>query len=219
MLGPGWENTKTVSLWVRPIGSGSVCANSSVGFCDAIFGDRPRWWGISRGVVHGVDRIWVYNADNSPGSSVDIIAVTYTPGEWMHLAMVHGGGIMHVYKNGVEVGAVASGTTVQPNTGAHPVLHIGGIINNTSRNWTFAGQIDEVQLWKVARSASEILQDMSHALSGAESGLAAYYRMSNGSGIILTDDSVNSWDGLLYDGARGVPPDGSPPKWVTPGIY
>lgn len=219
MMAPGWENTKTVSLWVRPTGSAQACDHNDVGSCDAIFGDRPRWWGISRGLIYGVDRLWVFNVDNSPGSFMDTIAVTYTPGEWMHIALVHSGGIMRVYKNGIEVGAVASGTTIQPYTGAYPVLHLGGIINNTSTNWTFAGQIDEVQIWNIARSASEILQDMSQPLTGAESGLAAYYRMSNGSGTILTDDSIYSWDGVLYDGARGVPPDGSPPKWISPGIY
>lgn len=219
MMGPGWQDTKTVSLWVLPTGSAPACQNNSVAFCDAIFGDRPRWWGIARGVIMGTDRIWVFNTDNSPGSFMDTIAVSYTPGEWVHIALVHQNGVMHVYKNGVEVGAVASGTTVQPNTGAQPVLHLGGIINNTSRVWTFQGQLDEVQIWSIARSAAQIQQVLFQPLVGNESGLAAYYRMSNGSGTILTDDSVNSWDGTLLDGANGVPPDGSPPKWVSPGVF
>jgi hypothetical protein len=98
-------------------------------------------------------------------------------------------------------------------------LHLGGIINNTSRVWTFQGQLDEVQIWSIARSAAQIQQVLFQPLVGNESGLAAYYRMSNGSGTILTDDSVNSWDGTLLDGANGVPPDGSPPKWVSPGVF
>lgn len=93
-----------------------------------------------------------------------------------------------------------SGTTIQPP--GSPVLHIGGIINNSSRNWTFAGQIDEVRIWNVARSQAEILLTMSQPLSGTESGLAAYYSMSDGAGATLTDDSTNSWNGSLFDGAR-----------------
>jgi hypothetical protein len=117
------------------------------------------------------------------------------------------------------VGAVASGTTRQPNTGAHPKLHIGGIINNTARVWTYEGMIDEVKLWNFGMTGVEIQQDMYQVLTGSEPGLRAYYRMSNGSGLVLTDDSIYSWDGTLKDGAQGVPPDGSPPLWAPPGVY
>jgi hypothetical protein len=133
--------------------------------------------------------------------------------------MVHSNGILRVYKNGVEVGSTASGMTMQPSTGAHPILHLGGIISNAPNNWTFQGRLDEVQIWNTARTASEIQQYMYQPLTGSESGLAAYYRMSNGSGTILTDDSIYTWDGTLYDGNSSVPPDGSPPKWVIPGIF
>jgi hypothetical protein len=216
MLAPGWEHTKSFSMWIKPSGPPRVCTYG-VGDCDHIFGDRPRWWGIVRGVISGQDRIWVWNADWTPGSNIDQVGIQYTPGEWMHIAVVHNSGVMRVYKNGVEVAVLATGTTVQPYNGALPVLQIGGVINNTSSVWTYEGLIDEVQIWNTARSAAEILQDMTVPLSGAEAGLAAYYRMSNGSGLILTDDSVHSWDGVLTDGTRAVPPDGSPPQWVSPG--
>jgi len=215
MLSPGWESTKTVSLWIKPTGSSLVCTYG-VAWCDAVFGDRPRWWGISRGIVSGQDRIWIWNSDWNQGN-IDSIGVSYTVGEWMHIAMVHSGGVIRVYKNGIEVAVMASGATVQPNTGGLPFLQIGGVINNTSRVWTYEGLIDELQLWNTARSAAEILQDMSTPLTGAETGLAAYYRMSNGSGLLLTDDSLHAWDGTLYDGGQGVPPDGSPPQWISPG--
>jgi hypothetical protein len=215
----GWQNTKTVSLWVRPTGTATVCPYSSVATCSAIFGDRPRWWGISRGVIGGLDRIWVWNTDGSPNSYIDTFGVSYTPGEWVHISIVHNNGVIRVYKNGAEVGAFASGTTQQPNTGAYPKLHLGGIINSSTAKWLFEGQIDEVSLWSVARTQAEIQQGMLSTLSGAEFGLAAYYRMSNGSGTVLTDDSVYFWDGLLYDGARGVPPNGAPPLWITPGPF
>jgi hypothetical protein len=133
--------------------------------------------------------------------------------------MVHANGMLQVYKNGMEVGVIPSGTTMQPNTGAHPVLHLGGIINNSSRNWSYEGQIDEVQMWSVPRSAADIQATLYSPLTGNESGLGAYYRMSDGAGTTLTDDSLNTWDGVLFDGARGVPPNGGPATWVTPGIF
>jgi hypothetical protein len=216
IMGPGWEDTKTVSLWVKPLGAGDECLYNSQAFCDTIFGDRPKWWGITRGTINGDDRIWVWNFD---GSSTQSIGVEYTPGEWVHISLVHSDGILRVYKNGVETGSKPSGTTEQPYTGGLPILHLGGIIINASRNSAFHGVIDEVQLWNIARTPSQITDDMYQILSGSETGLRAYYRMSNGSGLILSDDSVYNWDGTLHDGNGNVPPDGNPPQWVTPGPF
>jgi len=218
IIGSGWETTKSVSLWVKPTGPVPLCPNVDPGSCDLIFGDRPRWWGIARGVIFGEDRIWIFNSDLSTLTPYDKIGVPYTPGEWVHIALVHSNGMLHAYKNGVEVGSVASGTTQQPSNNARPVLHIGGVINNSARNWTYSGLVDAVKVWKIGMTASQVQQDMNQVLSGAEPDLEAYYRMSNGSGLILTDDSISTWDGTLYDGGNGVPPDGSPPLWITPGV-
>jgi hypothetical protein len=218
MMGEGWESTKTVSLWVLPTGPEPTCAHNNVAMCDNIFGDRSRWWGITRGVIAGQDRIWIFNTDGSFLSFADQIGIPYTPGEWTHIALVHSDGQMRVYKNGEEVGLLSTGVTIQPNLGAQPVLHLGGIINNGSRNWTFEGQIDGVKVWNIALSPSQVQQDMNQVLNGDEPGLVAYYRMSNGSGMLLSDDSVHSWDGTLSDGGNGVPPNGSPPQWVPPGV-
>ncbi len=210
ILGPDWTTTKTISLWVKPTHAGRVCERSSVAWCDHIFGDRPRWWGINQGVLWGQDRIWLWNFDGT----VDLLGVPYTPGEWTHIALVHDGGMLRAYRNGVLAAVTASGPTQQPNTGALPILHLGGVINNAERVWTFGGALDEVQLWRVGRSAGEIQADMNRALAGNEPGLAAYYRMSNGAGLTLSDDSGHGWDGTLYDGNNFVPPDGSPPQWI-----
>ncbi len=219
ILGPGWENTKTVSLWIKPTGQSTVCGNNSVAWCDTVFGDRPRWWGIARGILSGQDRIWVFNFDNSSTSPMDVIAVPYTIGEWVHIALVHENGVMRVYKNGMEIGVSASGATVQPNTGALPVLFIGGIIQSAVRNWTYEGQIDELRLYNTALSAAEIQSSMFSELSGSQPGLRAYYKMSNGSGSLLSDDSGNGWTGVLKDGDRDVPPNGSLPLWVDSGAF
>ena len=213
VLGPGWESSKTVSMWVKPTGT-AFCNAPSPASCDAIFGDRPRWWGISRGTVGGQDRIWVWNYDGQ----YQMIGIPYTAGEWLHISMVHAGGVMSAYRNGALVGAVASGATTQPTTGALPTLQLGGIINNANRNWTFEGEIDEVQLWNVGRTKEQIAQDMMWPLSGGEPGLAAYYRMSDGAGTYLTDDSGHGWYGTLTDGGIGVPADGGI-LWVPSGAF
>ncbi len=205
-----WRNEKTIHLWVRPMGNSKVCQFPVPGWCDNIFGDRPRWWGISRGVINGQDGIWIWN--NS-----ETLRIDYTIGEWVNIALVHSGGMLRAYKNGVEVGSVPSGTTLQPP--AQPVLQLGGVINNEERVWTFEGEMDEVRIWNRGLSASEISGSMYNSLNGGEPDLAAYYKMSDGSGLSLTDDSGHGWTGTLLDGGGIVPPNGAPPLWVISGAF
>ena len=215
MMASGWKSTKTVSLWIKPTGPSTACAYSSVPGCDFIFGDKPQWWGITRGIINGADRIWIWNWDGNE----DRIGIPYVPGEWVHVTLVHSGGVLRAFKNGVEVGSKASGPTVQPTTGALPWLQLGGMIHSASNNFAAEGLIDEVQIWNVARTASQIQQDMNHVLVGNEPGLAAYYRMSDGYGTIVTDDSIYNWNGTLYDGCCGVAPNGSLPQWVASSAF
>jgi hypothetical protein len=211
MMASLWPTTKTASLWLKPTGSAPLCTGPDPGACDAILGDRPRTWGISRGTLGGSDRIWIWNYDGT----FDRVAIEYTAGEWIQVALVHEAGVLTAYKNGVLVGSVPSGPTVQSGT---QVLYFGGMINNASRNWTFEGEMDELQLWSVARTGAEIAETLNVSLTGGESGLAAYYKMSDGSGTSLTDDSGQGWTGAFQDGGSGVPADG-PITWVPSGAF
>jgi hypothetical protein len=210
MMAPTWTTTKTIELWVKPEGASPVCAYNAALTCDYIFGDKPEWWGISRGIINGQDRIWVFNFDGS----MDQIGASYTIGEWVHISLVHGGGLLKIFRNGVEIASRPSGATMQPNTGAFPTLFIGGIIFHAARNYTMLGQIDEVRIWNTVRTPAELQANMAQEIPGSEPGLAAYYRMTDGSGTFLTDDSGHGWTGTLYDGGWGVPPNGSLPQWV-----
>ncbi len=217
---PTWVTTKTVSLWLRPLGVYDCTPTfPGPGRCDAVLGDTPRWWGISRGVdFFGADRIWVWNWDGNP----DAIGITYTVGEWMHVALVHGGGRLRAYKNGILVGDIASGATQQPGTGAPPDFYFGGFVE-ASTPYFFEGQLDELQIWNVARTADEIRRDMYRTLTGSEPGLRAYFRMTDGTGLTVTDDSGNGFNGTMRDGWPSCPscppPNGTYPLWVASGAF
>ncbi len=208
--GTSWQDTVSFSLWVKPEGSG-FCTVNDPAQCDSILGDRPRWWGLSHGTVNGLDRLWVWNYDGN----YDKIGIPYTAGEWVHIAWVHSGGLLSVYKNGVLVDSILSGTTQQPSTGASPRIQVGAVINNTVRNWSFQGEIDELRFYNIALTQNDIQATMFSELSGSENGLRAYYKMSDGSGTLLTDDSINDFTGYLFDGGGIVPANGSYPLWVT----
>jgi len=126
----------TMSLWMKPTGSPATEAvpydlPTAVGD-----GTAGRFSTISRGIVGGLDRIWVYNWDGSE----DKLGVTYTVGEWVHIVWKHDAGNLYIYKNGVEAGVTASGnTTAQGN-----LLMIGGSSNGPA--W-FTGAIDDVRIY------------------------------------------------------------------------
>jgi hypothetical protein len=216
IIGPDWKSTKSVSLWVKPEGPVPSCGIGDVAWCDNIFGDRPRWWGISRGVVGGQDRIWVWNYGNGMYSK---IGIPYTANEWVHIAAVHEGGMLKAYKNGLLVGSIASGATDSPFTGANPVLQIGAVINTADRNWSFQGQIDEVRVYNIGLSQTDIRNSLMGELAGNEPGLAAYYKMSNGSGTIVTDNSIHDWNGTIKDNIASLSGNGQFAQWVSSGAF
>jgi len=55
----------------------------------------------------------------------------------------------------------------------------------------------DVSIWNTARTLTEINNDMTHRLIGNESGLAGYWRMSEGSGTTVADSQTN---GTTHDG-------------------
>ncbi len=81
----------------------------------------------------------------------------------------------------------------------------GGLTWYPHLNWTFIsnsnsglrGEIDEVRIWNDYRSDDEIIDNMHIELQGNESNLVAYYKMSDGNGTSLSDNSSNSYTGII----------------------
>ena len=75
-----------------------------------------------------------------------------------------------------------------------------------TRGWYgFVGQIDDVRIWSVARSAGEISQDMTTAPSGTEPGLEADYPFDEGQGLTAHDQTPNHNDGTLAGSSGDLP--------------
>ncbi|MEI7595783.1 MAG: LamG-like jellyroll fold domain-containing protein, partial [Bacteroidota bacterium] len=121
---------------------------------------------------------------------------------WTHVAMTwQQGGNITSYVNGQQV-AQTSTTGTYTTSGNSVTMGIG------YTNMFFApfqGKIDEVKVWNTTRTQSQIQSDMS---DGTGTGTTAYYKMSDGSGTSLTDNSGNSNTGTL-----------STPSWVEISYY
>ena len=58
-------------------------------------------------------------------------------------------------------------------------------------------EVDEIRFWDDKRTATEIKDNMFKELSGTESNLIAYYKMTDQSGSTVTDNSSNNNNGII----------------------
>jgi len=149
----------------------------------------------------------------SDGTEVKIVGSTdLETGTWYHLAGTYGpepGYTLRLYLNGVEDAAAVTNSSWTTMGSLNETFNIGTSYGDRY----FDGQIDEVRLWTATRTTGEIRASMFRELAGSESNLLAYYRMSDGSGTTLTDDtSASTYDGTL----NGSP---SPPAWKASGAF
>jgi gliding motility-associated-like protein len=112
----------------------------------------------------------------------------FQPNTWYHVAGVrnYSTNQTQLYFNGLLV-------DTKPNTGlpfARNILtRIGTYI--VFQDSGFAGKMDEIRIWKTPRSAAEIQANYNKCLTGTETGLAAYYRSNESSGLVLKN-AVNN---------------------------
>ncbi len=131
-------------------------------------------------------------------SQIDLISLN----TWYHVAGVIDAksGVMKILLNGSEVASRDFEKDIRVST---IPLRIGWTHEDNPSFSPFAGQIDEVRIWKIARTQEEIQATMHTTLSGKESGLVGYWRFDDEQNTI-TDSSPSHSDGKLIGDAHGV---------------
>ena len=191
----------SVECWVKPAQIatdwvGFVCKNE-----DKASGEGVFWLGQHS--TDGKVRFGVY-LNGTTESYIDTDAAVISNGSWYHLAATYDGNYQKIYINGSLVKTSSDLNTVLPSGTSN--YYIG-----LSTAAYFSGRIDEVRIWNDVRTAAEIADNKDDELVGNESGLVAYYKMSDGSGTTLTDNSSNSNNGTLTNMVTS----GGSSDWVT----
>ncbi|MBK9265345.1 MAG: LamG domain-containing protein [Polyangiaceae bacterium] len=132
--------------------------------------------------------------------------------EWQHVAITNDGVTAKTYINGNEVasGPVQGGLVLLKDT-----VYIGKL-PGSGMDKLFKGEIAEVRIWKAARDADDIEENMREVLDGDEKNLVSLYRFDSNTGdravdicgrnhgTIKNGAFVNSdllmLDGLEFDG-------------------
>ena len=105
--------------------------------------------------------------------------VTIPAGYYTHVAVTYGAGRSKIYINGTLRGSQREGA--QAHDPATSVL-IGAIHDQDKPASGFNGEIDELRVWNVDRTQTEIEQNMGKTLTGLEYGLLGYWPFDECSG-------------------------------------
>ena len=138
------------------------------------------------------------------GTGSDNQVVTFdtnlTTGEWVHPAAVRDAAAKTytLYVNGQQFGSPQS-YSINATGGANASLTLGGEFDSGgSISKTLNGQIDDVRIWKTARTATEIAENYQKTLTGDfGSNLVSHYTFDGGN----ANDSAGSNNGTLTNGA------------------
>ena len=96
-------------------------------------------------------------------------------------------------------------------------MWIGQAGNGATTN-RYVGELDEIRIWTVAKSAFVLGRDRGKRLLGDEEGLLRYFRLDEESGTDVLDSSSTAQDATLAGAVTRVTstaPTGIPPRYMT----
>lgn len=193
-------NTWTLEAWINPRNVANGTQQDVIskwdGGGDASYSLQLESNGRLRSVTH-----------DGVSNTVMVGRTTLSNASWQHIAVTFANGTVRLYVNGVLdttiQGALSPMNSTQP-------LAFGREGNYPG--FTFNGFIDEVRVWKVARTASELLEAKNVRLSGTEQGLVGYWRFDEGAGDVAFDATSRGNNGRL---GTSVGTDAWDPQWST----
>ncbi|QQR75423.1 MAG: LamG domain-containing protein [Holophagales bacterium] len=171
----------TFEAWV------AIRNNSAAEDCRSIAGKNymQAWW-IGLCTVGGKPTLRSYIKGGGSARSGGVIPAN----EWTHIAVTYDGSTRRHYINGEQVYAY---TESGPLTTSTSEMRIGG---DVSWQHTPTGAIDEVRLWSVARSQSDLRFWINKTLPGTPPGLVAYWKLDANA-----NDAAGGHDGTSHGAA------------------
>jgi|GEM_PF-2756605 len=208
---------RTIEMWFKP---NTNIDNSNTGFISL----------ITRNDASQIDEYYLYFSSLSPNqgkltfgrnssSVAGAVAINSNNNSWNADTWYHVAGVfdpvfgLALYINGIKQ------NETNPNTGApgaRPEITALGRWGDLNIRH-FNGVIDEVRIWNVARTESEIQCQSNTPLTGTETGLVAYYdfeegvEFGNNTSLTNVFDKAGTNDGIL----NGFAKTGITSNWVN----
>jgi hypothetical protein len=184
-------NELTYELWLKPYQLGGFSALLN----------HENW---STGYVH-----FQFHGNNIGfdvnGGNDNVFSYAFNTNTWYHVALVYSSTAhtLKFYVNGLLLDTVTNNSF--PIIAGNVPINMGSWANGRY----FNGVMDEVRIWNVARTQSEIQSNMNSELAGTETGLVAYYPFNQGIATgdntainTVTDKTANALNGALTNFAK-----------------
>ncbi len=193
----------TLELWVKTSMASPTGTQwwQGAGLLDGEVGGAVNDFGLT--LLNGKAAFGVGNPDVTIQSATSI-----NDGQWHHLAATRqrSTGLMLLYVDGVQEASSAGTTTNTASLTGPASLRLGGL--QTGGPY-LTGQLDEVRLWSTVRSAADLAATKNYQVPGSSSGLAAYYRLDEGTGTSAGGTGTGA-AGTLVNGPTWVVPSAAP---------
>ena len=166
---PIGNSNYTIEAWIKPyVFTSSTNTNGIIGWGD---------WSLPNKVnAFRLDRAGLLNYWNGPDLitlSSGTVSSIFTAQEWRHVACSYDGTTRKLYVDGVVVASDIPGGHTTPFSSN---LKIG----TTTNIEYFNGALDEIRVWNLGRTQTQIQANMNSTLTGNETGLVAYYNFDQG---------------------------------------
>jgi len=140
------------------------------------------------------------------------LGITSAMTQWVHIAMTWDGTAVRTYVNGApKIATMGTGVTMLA-TGSSP-LTMGC---NPTNNNCFNGDLDEVRVWKVARTATQIMGAYNKTLVGDETDLVGYWKFDEAPGATMSADSVTTAGHTAHPAMLMATNANQRPTFITP---
>lgn len=178
---------QTVSLWISPQATGS---NSDL--VTLRRDDSGNAFGLSAEGTPTMWRIWGSLVLAETSEAIE-------PGHWHHVAYVYDSETHSIYIDGV-----LKGTSTNTPNNRSPTSGWLGSFDGKQR--FYAGLLDEVRIWAVARTQAELQAEIDGAAPISDPDLVAYFSFDEARGTRVYDRSGNGNHLALGDGAAEFAP-------------
>lgn len=168
---PSGNDTYTMAAWIKPSSMGSRGIIGWGGFGSSNRSNALRLMGGNQ-----IRHYWW-------GNDLDVVCGDLTD-TWHYIVALYDGTTRKVYLDGNLLGSDT------PN--GHNAIVGNFRIGSTNNGEYFHGLINEVSVWNIGLTQSQIQTIMNNGLIGNEEGLVGYWNFNEGSGSTLTDLSGNN---------------------------
>ena len=175
------EESYTIEIWVKYTGDGGSGAGDGTMIAKASPESGVERYPFSLGNMRKTGepgQIYFNMSDGADTVGIVSDSTTFNDNTWHHVACAHDAtqDSITLYVDGVLQGGTTY-TSLGNIANTEPLsLGVGAVTGS----W-FGGQLDEVRIWNVARSAADIQTGMYTQLVGNEDGLVAYWPLDEGS--------------------------------------